>query len=156
VTICAARAPPRANRISKQLLRHGHIYGDGKSWTVRHHAWVASQRLADPLAHAALEHMLGHLATLDAQLAAIDGQLERVANLLPGWTISTSEVNRALDDRAQIGVAELERDPDSIRARGIRTGGRCAHARWRSGTAATPPPDQRLPQMRSPAQRRRR
>ena len=67
------------HRISKQLLRHGHIYRGGKGWTVRHQTWVAAQRLADPLAHAALEHMLGHLATLDAQIAAVDGQLERVA-----------------------------------------------------------------------------
>src|SRR5436305_1012891 len=67
------------HRVNKQLLRHGHIYRDGKSWTVRHQTWIAAQRLADPLAQAALEHMLGHLATLDAQIAAIDGQLERGA-----------------------------------------------------------------------------
>jgi transposase len=71
------------HRITKQLLRHGHIYRGGKSWTVRHRAWIASQRLADALAHSALEHMLGHLATLDAQIAAIDGQLERVARSEP-------------------------------------------------------------------------
>jgi transposase len=71
------------HRIAKQLLRHGHIYRDGKSWTIRHQAWVAAQRLADPLAQAALEHMLGHLATLDAQIAAVDGQLERVASREP-------------------------------------------------------------------------
>jgi transposase len=71
------------HRIAKQLLRHGHIYRDGKSWTIRHQAWVAAQRLADPLAQAALEHMLGHLATLDAQIAAVDGQLERVASRGP-------------------------------------------------------------------------
>src|SRR5437588_3272825 len=34
------------HRISKQLLRHGHIYRDGKSWTVRHQAWIGAQRLA--------------------------------------------------------------------------------------------------------------
>jgi transposase len=66
-------------RIAKQLLRHGHIYRGGEGWTVRHQSWIASQRLADQLAQSAFEHMLGHLATLDAQLAAIDGQLERVA-----------------------------------------------------------------------------
>jgi transposase len=71
------------HRISKQLLRHGHIYRDGKSWTVRHQAWIAAQRLADPLAHAALEYMLGHLAAIDAQIAAVDGQLERVASRDP-------------------------------------------------------------------------
>lgn len=67
------------HRVAKQLLRHGHIYRDGKSWTKRHEAWVASQLLADPLAHTALEFMLAHLTTLDAQLAAIDQRLERVA-----------------------------------------------------------------------------
>jgi transposase len=71
------------HRIAKQLLRHGHIYRDGKGWTVRHQAWVASQRLADPLAQAALEHMLAHLAAIDAQIAAVDGQLERVASRAP-------------------------------------------------------------------------
>jgi transposase len=71
------------HRITKQLLRHGHIYRDGKSWTIRHRAWIAAQRLADPLAHSALEHMLGHVGTLDAQIAAVDGQLERVASHEP-------------------------------------------------------------------------
>ena len=71
------------HRITKQLLRHGHNYRDGKSWTLRHRAWIAAQRLVDPLAHAALEHMLGHLTTLDAQIAAVDGQLERVASSDP-------------------------------------------------------------------------
>jgi transposase len=71
------------HRVSKQLLRHGHIYRDGKSWTLRHQRWIAAQRLADPLAQAALEHMLGHLATLEGQIAAIDAQLERVAGSEP-------------------------------------------------------------------------
>jgi transposase len=71
------------HRVAKQLLRHGHIYRDGKSWTKRHEAWVASQRLTDPLARAALEFMLAHLATLDAQLAAVDQRLERVASTEP-------------------------------------------------------------------------
>jgi transposase len=71
------------HRVAKQLLRYGHIYRDGNSWTLRHERWIASQRLADVLAQAALEHMLGHLATLDAQIAAVDGQLERVASREP-------------------------------------------------------------------------
>jgi transposase len=40
---------------------------------------VRRQRLDDPLAQTALEHMLGHLETLDAQLAAVDRQLADVA-----------------------------------------------------------------------------
>ena len=71
------------HRVVKALLRHGHIYREGKGWTLRHRAWVASQRLADPLAQAALEHMLTHLAALDAQLAVVDHQLEQTASCEP-------------------------------------------------------------------------
>jgi len=67
-------------RVSKQLLRHGRIYRDGKTqWTKMHRAWIARQRLDDTLAHAALEQMLIHLDGLDRQLAALDGELEQIA-----------------------------------------------------------------------------
>jgi transposase len=71
------------HRVAKQLLRHGHIYREGKTWTLRHRAWVDAQRLEDPLAHGALEHMLTHLGSLDAQIAALDQQLEQVATREP-------------------------------------------------------------------------
>jgi transposase len=71
------------HRVAKALLRHGHIYRQGKAWTVRHRAWVESQRMADPLADAALQHMLTHLGGLDAQIAALDQQLEQVAAAEP-------------------------------------------------------------------------
>ncbi|MHB8657948.1 MAG: IS110 family transposase [Solirubrobacteraceae bacterium] len=36
------------HRVSKQLLRHGRIYPDGKSqWTKMHRAWIARQRRPD-------------------------------------------------------------------------------------------------------------
>jgi transposase len=71
------------HRVAKALLRHGHIYREGKAWTKRHRAWIESQHLADPLAHAALEHMLTHLGSLDAQIAALDHQLEQLATREP-------------------------------------------------------------------------
>jgi transposase len=68
------------HRVQKQLLRYGRIYRDGvKAWTGMHRAWVARQRLDDPLAHAALEQMRLHLDGLDRQLDALDRQLEQVA-----------------------------------------------------------------------------
>lgn len=71
------------HRVVKALLRHGHIYREGKAWTKRHQAWLASQRLSDPLAQTAFEHMLCHLAALDTQIAAVDEQLEQVAMTYP-------------------------------------------------------------------------
>ncbi len=68
------------HRVSKQLLRHGRIYREGKSqWTLMHRAWIARQRLDDELAHAALRQMLIHLDGLDRQLDALDRDLELIA-----------------------------------------------------------------------------
>jgi len=72
------------HRVAKQLLRHGRVFREGKkSWTLRHRAWVRRQRLDDGLAQRALEHALAHLDSLDAQLAAIDSELEQIAGQAP-------------------------------------------------------------------------
>jgi transposase len=72
------------HRVGKQLLRYGRVYREGKkSWTLQHRAWVRRQRLDDPLAQAALEHMLCHLDAIDAQIAAVDRQLEEIARAEP-------------------------------------------------------------------------
>jgi transposase len=92
------------HRVSKQLLRHGRIFRDGKhQWTKIHWAWVRRQRLDDPLAHAALEQMLLHLDGLDRQLEHIAGQdpwREPVAKLTAFRGIST---RTALGLIAEIG-----------------------------------------------------
>src|SRR4051795_1925719 len=47
------------HQVAKQLLRHGHVYREGKkAWTQRHVAWVRAQRLEHPLAQRALEQVL--------------------------------------------------------------------------------------------------
>ena len=80
--VCARRAA--RHRVAKQLLRHGRIYREGKkSWTRGHQAWVRAQRLEDQLAQRALEHMRAHLDGLDAQIAALDHELERIAQSEP-------------------------------------------------------------------------
>ena len=72
------------HRIAKQLLRHGRVYREGtKSWTVRHQRWVRAQRLDDPLAQRALDCMRAHLEALDAQIAALDHELEQIAKRAP-------------------------------------------------------------------------
>src|SRR5439155_17300287 len=68
------------HRVGKQLLRYGRVYREGKkSWTLQHGAWVRRQRLDEPLAQAALEHMLCHLDAVDVQISAVDRQLAQVA-----------------------------------------------------------------------------
>jgi transposase len=72
------------HQVSKQLLRHGHVYREGKrAWTRQHEAWLCRQRLSDPLAERALCHMRAHLEAIGAQLAAIEHELEQVAQAEP-------------------------------------------------------------------------
>ncbi len=80
--MCARRAA--RHRIAKALLRHGHIFCEGKkSWTRQHYAWVRRQRVADELAQRAVDHMLCHLDSLDAQIAVVDHELEQIATREP-------------------------------------------------------------------------
>lgn len=74
------------HQVAKQLLRHGRVYREGKkAWTLTHRAWVRRQRLDHPLAQRALEHARAHLDSLDAQLAALDAELEQIARTEP-WS----------------------------------------------------------------------
>ncbi len=103
------------HRIAKQLLRHGHVFREGKkSWTRQHIAWVRRQRLSDPNSQRALEHMLAHLDGLDAQLAAIKHELTELATCKPwadpvAWLVSFRGIalRTALGLLAEIG--DLER-----------------------------------------------
>ncbi len=68
------------NRVLKQLLRHGRIFREGKTaWTKLHRAWLARQRLDDPLAQEALEQLLVHLDGIERQLATLDARLAEIA-----------------------------------------------------------------------------
>jgi transposase len=82
--LVAARRAAR-HRVQKQLLRYGLVFSGKKGWTKIHQAWVRRQRLVDPNAQAALSHMLAHLDAIDAQIRALDSQLERIAQSEP-WS----------------------------------------------------------------------
>ena len=81
--ICARRSA--RHRVAKQLLRHGRIFHGKRSWTAAHRAWVAIQRLDDPLADEALSQMRAHLAALDAQIEALEHRIDELARTEP-WS----------------------------------------------------------------------
>ena len=98
------------HRVSKQLLRHGRVYREGKTqWTKMHRAWVGRQRLDDDLAQSALEQMLIHLDGLDRQLDALDRDLEHVAEQQP-WREPAARLCafRGISTRTALGlIAEI-------------------------------------------------
>jgi transposase len=107
--IRCARTAAR-HRVAKQLLRHGRIYRDGKkAWTLIHRAWVNRQRLDDPLAHEALVQMLIDLDSLDRHLAALDAQLEQIAQREPwGWQVDRLRAFRGIATLTALGlIAEI-------------------------------------------------
>ena len=70
------------HRVSKQLLRHGRVYREGKhQWTVKHRDWLSRQRLDDPLAHA-------HLRRCSCTWTASSGNSRR-------WTPRLEQVARS-------------------------------------------------------------
>jgi transposase len=94
------------HQIAKQLLRHGRVFREGKkSWTLMHRAWVCRQRLDDPLAQRALEHALAHVDSLDAQLAALDAELEQIACQTP-WCdpVRWLSAFRGISTRTALGL----------------------------------------------------
>jgi transposase len=93
------------HRAVKQLLRQGHVFRDGRHWTQRHRAWLRRQRLADAAAQSALEHMLCHLDSIDAQIAAIDHELEQLARTEP-WAAGVKVLCafRGVSTRTALGL----------------------------------------------------
>ncbi|HXJ63260.1 MAG TPA: IS110 family transposase [Actinomycetota bacterium] len=63
------------HRLSKFLLRHGHVYRDGKAWTARHEQWLLAQRFSDRALASTYDHYRGVLIARDAQIAAIEADL---------------------------------------------------------------------------------
>jgi transposase len=71
------------HRLSKFLLRHGRVYGDGKAWTQRHAAWLANQRFTDPTAQRTFEHYRAELDMRLASLRLLDDELHAIAHRPP-------------------------------------------------------------------------
>lgn len=83
--LCRARADmvidqTRArHRLDKFLLRHGRIWRGRTNWTLRHEAWIRSQRFDERALTETFNHYRATLSARDAAVAAIE------ADLVP-WT----------------------------------------------------------------------
>lgn len=94
------------HRVAKQLLRHGRVYREGKtSWTLKHHAWIARQRLDEPLAQLALGQMLIHLDGIDRQLEILDKRLDEIArDERWAWQVQKLRAFRGIQTLTALGL----------------------------------------------------
>ena len=102
------------HRLSKLLLRHGIRFDDGRAWTERHGAWLATIELGWPAAQAT---MLDARGAVDALVYRRD-QLEReIVALLPDspWAVHVGRLRclRGIDTLTAAGlcaeIADFER-----------------------------------------------
>jgi transposase len=79
--LCRARADAvedltRAkNRLGHFLVRHGRIYRDGTTWTLKHRSWLAAQSFDHPAATATFGRYRATVACREAELEAIEADM---------------------------------------------------------------------------------
>jgi transposase len=94
------------HRVSKLLLRHGHVYHDGPAWTRQHTWWLHSIRFDLP----------GTQAAYEADLEAVEFTLAR-RERLDDAIATTAADSEFTPDRAQAVLPSRHLDPDRARAR---------------------------------------
>lgn len=73
------------HRLSKLLLRHGIVYNDGDAWTLKHLAWLGTQRFDCPALQAAFNNDLDAVHAVTARRDRLDKAIAEMAADSP-WT----------------------------------------------------------------------
>jgi transposase len=92
------------NRMSKFLLRH-ELRPPGKSWSRERHAWLAGLQFARPPQQQAFATYLHALDLVDARIAALEREIERVAADGP-WAglVARLRCLRGIDTLSALGI----------------------------------------------------
>src|ERR1700757_649658 len=93
------------HRLSKLLLRHGIRFDDGKAWTDRHRAWLATVTLPWPAAQSTLEDCHG---AIDVLCHRRDSLEREIVGLLPEspWAVQVGLLRclRGIDTLTAVGL----------------------------------------------------
>jgi transposase len=98
------------HRISKLLLRHGHVFdGPGETWSTRHLQWLSKARFAQPLTETVFGEYLAHHEVLLARRERLDRLIAEQAVQGP-WapTVARLRCLRGVDTLTAVGlIAEI-------------------------------------------------
>ncbi|WP_372463403.1 IS110 family transposase [Actinospica acidithermotolerans] len=94
------------HRISKLLLRRGILYSDGRTWTGRHHAWLAAQRFESVAVQAAYDAAYEAVVMAEDRRARLDRAIGSLA-LDPAWHPVVTRLGclRGIDTLTALGLA---------------------------------------------------
>lgn len=86
------------HRVSKLLLRHGRVYPQPSTWTVRHRAWLARQQFCETGTELAFADALAAVDGISARKAALAQRLSQLALDEQWWpTVARLRCFRAVD-----------------------------------------------------------
>jgi transposase len=68
------------NRLMKFLLRHGHIYSDGRAWTQRYRTWLKKLRFDDTVEQAVFDEYMLAVDQREERVLAVEEKLAKVAS----------------------------------------------------------------------------
>jgi transposase len=93
------------HRLSKLLLRHGIRFDDGRAWTDRHRAWLATVTLPWPAAQSTLHDCHG---AIDVLCLRRDAREREILALIPGspWAVAVGRLRclRGVDTLTAVGL----------------------------------------------------
>jgi transposase len=77
------------NRLGKFLLRHGRVWRGGATWTLKHQAWLGSQRFDQPAMAQTFGHDLAVVEVRNTQLDAVEADLAGWCDRAPlDWQVA--------------------------------------------------------------------
>jgi transposase len=85
------------NRLGKFLLRHGRVWRGGATWTLKHQAWLGSQRFELPAMAQTFGHYLAVVEVRNAQLDAVEADLAGWCDRAPfDWQVARLAAYRGI------------------------------------------------------------
>jgi transposase len=93
------------HRVSKMLLRHGHVYPKPTTWKQDHRRWLAAQRFDEPTSELVYLDLLARVDTLTARKLQLRDEVIELAGDERWWpTVARLRAFRAIDTLTALSI----------------------------------------------------
>ena len=93
------------HRVSKMLLRHGHVYPKPSTWTAEHRRWLSARRFDEPASELVFADLIASVDGLTARKQAIALSLSRLATDERWWpTVARLRAFRGIDTLTALSI----------------------------------------------------
>ena len=115
------------NRLGKFLLRHGRVWRGGATWTLKHQAWLGSQRFEQPAMAQTFGHYLAVVEVRNPHLDAVEADLAGWCDRPPfDWQVARLAADRGITRLGALTlaaeVADWRRFATASQFMGLRAG----------------------------------